>query len=118
MLEPPPPESYASMWPVLDTAASYGLERAQREAVERERMRRAGLGERGDVYRFFATAGAHHQTGHSVAECFQVFSDMGSGLGMQGIQAAVDSLTNEGWLYSTIDDEHFLATDPGANPSF
>ena len=131
MQEPPPPESIASMWPVLVSAAEDGLRRAQSTSAEQERIRREGHRSMSDIFRFFQSHD-ESEVGASVEQCFVFLDDQAhdafflgyrdetgadnpEGPSRAGIHSAVKTLCDEGRMYQTIDDQHFKTT-PGGMP--
>ena len=118
MEKPPPPESIASMWPVLVSAAEDGLRRAQSTSAEQWRIWRQGERWMKDVFGFFQSYGDESEVGASLDLCFQVLNDVNMGDSEDTDQAptraitqsAVNTLCDEGRMYSTIDDQHFKTT--------
>ncbi len=106
MLEPPPPESIASMWPVLVSAAEDGVRQAMYESAEEERIRREGLRIRNVVYDYFRQVSMQQQFGSTVEEYVSVRVDMADANpgdktplpSTEEVQAAVDSLVNDGHM--------------------
>ena len=106
MLEPPPPESIASMWPVLVSAAEDGVRQAMYESAEEERIRREGLRIRDVVYDYFRQMSMHQQFGSTVEEYERMRSDMADAdpgdktplPSTEEVQAAVDSLVKDGYM--------------------
>ena len=105
MQEPPPPESIASMWPLLVSAAEDGLRRAMYKSAEQWRIRREGQRIRQGVYDFFHNA--NQEVGSTVEEYEAVIIDRANVTGDTSrssisstaeIQAAVDSLVSDGYM--------------------
>ena len=105
MQEPPPPESIASMWPVLMNAAKDGLRRAQGESAEQERIRREGQRIRRKVYSFFQRADEAFGSTVEQYEAMIIFEAADDATGDRTpisstaeIQAAVNSLVEDGHM--------------------
>ena len=106
MEEPPPPESVASMWPLLVSAAEDGLRRAMYKSAEKWRIRCEGRRIRRDVYSYFENA--NQEVGSTVEEYEAVVIDAANATGdtdrtsissTAEVQAAVDSLVEDGHMF-------------------
>lgn len=60
------------------------------------------------VLSFFKTKGEQSDTGCSIQDVFAAVA--GQGISESKVREAVDFFSNEGHLYSTIDDDHYKAT--------